>query len=133
MPAITVHLGNIEGTEAALGHAGGHTLTVDRPPGRAGGMGLGFNGGELLALAIGGCFCNDLRYAAAEMGVTLSRLSVSVTLDLDGNPPIARAAALRVTCETADGGDASRVIDAARSRSTVSLSVEKGFPVTLAG
>lgn len=32
-------------------------------------MGLGFNGGQPLALAIGGCLCNDLRYVAHAMGV----------------------------------------------------------------
>jgi hypothetical protein len=33
-----------------MGWAGGHTIIVDRPEGKAGGMGLGFNGGQLLAL-----------------------------------------------------------------------------------
>ena len=47
---------------------------VDRPEGKAGGMGLGFNGGQLLALAIGGCFCNDLHYAAHAMGIRLRSL-----------------------------------------------------------
>jgi organic hydroperoxide reductase OsmC/OhrA len=56
MASMTVELSNIAGTEAALGWAGGHTLVVDRPEGRAGGKGLGFNGGQLLALTIGGCF-----------------------------------------------------------------------------
>jgi uncharacterized OsmC-like protein len=66
MKSTTVELRNIEGTEAAAGWAGDHTLVVDRPEGKAGGQGLGFNGGQLLALALGGCFCNDLRYVAAD-------------------------------------------------------------------
>jgi organic hydroperoxide reductase OsmC/OhrA len=61
MAEVTVELRNVEGTEAALGWAGAHTIVVDRPDGRAGGRGLGFNGAQLLALTIGGCFCNDLR------------------------------------------------------------------------
>jgi len=44
MASTTVELRNVEGTQAAMGWAGGHTLIVDRPEGRAGGMGLGFNG-----------------------------------------------------------------------------------------
>ena len=71
MPTSTVQLRNIPDTEAALGWAGGHTMVVDRPEGKAGGMGLGFNGGQLLALAIGGCLCNDLRYVAHDMGIAL--------------------------------------------------------------
>ena len=48
---------------------------------RTGGRGLGFNGAELLALAIGGCFCNDLRYVANDMGVGLGKIAVSVTVE----------------------------------------------------
>ena len=61
MVAVTVELRNVQGTEAAMGWAGGHTIAVDRPDGKAGGQGLGFNGAQLPALAIGGCFCNDTR------------------------------------------------------------------------
>lgn len=61
MPSVTVEI-SVEGTDATLGCAGNHTL--DRARGQAGGLGLGFNGAELLALTIG-CFANDLRYVAA--------------------------------------------------------------------
>jgi organic hydroperoxide reductase OsmC/OhrA len=131
MVAMTVELRNIEGTEAAMGWAGGHTMVVDRPDGKAGGMGLGFNGGQLLALAIGGCFCNDLRYMAHEMGVQLGKISVGVTLDLDGKPLVATAAAMRVSCETLDGSDPQAVIEAAKAVSAVRNSVQQGFPVAV--
>ncbi|AZV18263.1 OsmC family protein [Mesorhizobium sp. M7A.F.Ce.TU.012.03.2.1] len=80
MVSMTVELRNVEDTQAAMGWAGGHTIIVDRPEGKAGGMGLGFNGGQLLALAIGGCFCNDLRYVAEEMGVTLNKIAAISTV-----------------------------------------------------
>jgi organic hydroperoxide reductase OsmC/OhrA len=60
MTTMSVQLRSIPDTRAAMGWAEGHTIVVDRPEGQAGGMGLGFNGGQLLGLAIGGCFCNDL-------------------------------------------------------------------------
>src|SRR5689334_17641520 len=41
MTTMTVQLRSIPDTEAALGRAGGHTIVVDRPDGKAGGMGLG--------------------------------------------------------------------------------------------
>ena len=47
MVSMTVELRNIEDTQAAMGWAGGHTIIVDRAEGKAGGMGLGFNGGQL--------------------------------------------------------------------------------------
>lgn len=131
MASTVVELRNIEGTQAAMGWAGGHTIVVDRPEGKAGGMGLGFNGGQLLALAIGGCFCNDLRYVADEMGVKLGRIAVSVKLDLEGTPLIATAATMTVSCETLDGSDAQAIIERARTDSTVSNSLRQGVPVTI--
>ena len=132
MPSMTVALRNVEGTEAAMGWAGAHTLVVDRPAGKAGGMGLGFNGGELLALAIGGCFCNDLRYAAHEGGIALGQIAVSVTLELEGTPLLAIAARMQVTCTTADGSDPAPIIAEAARISTVANSLRRGVKVDIA-
>lgn len=131
MVSITVDLQNVAGTQAALGWAGGHTLVVDRPEGRAGGMGLGFNGGQLLALAIGGCFCNDLRYVADAAGLRLSEIGVSVTVELDGDPLLATSATMDVTCRRADGADAAEIVKRAARSSTVSNSLARGLPVTI--
>lgn len=131
MNSMTVELRNIAGTEAAVGWAGGHTIVVDRPDGRAGGKGLGFNGGQLLALAIGGCFCNDLRYVAHEIGVELGGIAVSVTLELDGAPLLATAALMRVACETLDGSDPAELVARAQTISTVANSLRRGVPVSV--
>jgi organic hydroperoxide reductase OsmC/OhrA len=129
MAQMTVELRNIGGTEAALGWAGAHTLVVDRPEGKAGGQGLGFNGGQLLALAIGGCFCNDLRYVAHARGIALEGISVKVTLDLAGEPLLATNATIFVECDLPQGGDAHALIAEAERISTVSNSIKVGVPV----
>jgi uncharacterized OsmC-like protein len=49
----------VSGRPAAVGSAGPYTLVVDRPA-DGGGDGIGFNGGQLLYLAIAGCVSNDL-------------------------------------------------------------------------
>ena len=131
MVSMTVQLRNVEGTEAAMGWAGGHTIVVDRPDGTAGGQGLGFNGAQLLALALGGCFCNDLRYVAHEKGVDLGKISVNVTVELDGEPLITTSATMEVTCETRDGTDPHEVIAQAKAACMVSNSLRRGFPVTI--
>ena len=131
MASVAVELRNVAGTQAAIGWAGGHTIVVDRPEGKAGGMGLGFNGAQLLALAIGGCFCNDLRYVAQEMGVGLGAIEVSVVLTLAGDPLLAMAAAMSVKCETLDGSDARLVIARAKQSCMVSNSLRRGVPVTI--
>jgi organic hydroperoxide reductase OsmC/OhrA len=129
--AIGVELRNVAGTEAALGWAGAHTLVVDRPEGVAGGGGVGFNGGQLLALAIGGCLCNDLRYAGHAVGVALGEIAVSVTLELGGEPAVALGAEVRVTCRTVAGEPGDGMVERAFAASTVANSVRQGFPVTL--
>ena len=131
MVSATVQLRNVEGTQASMGWAGSHTIVVDRPEGRAGGMGLGFNGAQLLGLALGGCFCNDLRYVADELGVTLGTVQVTVTVELEGSPLVATSASMQVTCRTADGGAASEVVEKARQSCMVSNSLRQGVPVNI--
>ena len=131
MPSATVELRNIEGTQAAMGWAGGHTIVVDRPEGRAGGMGLGFNGAQLLALALGGCFCNDLRYSAEQMGVRLGKIAVTVTVEMEGTPLATTAAAMTVSCETLDGSDPQPVIEKAKAICMVANTLRQGAAVTI--
>ncbi|MGA9083444.1 MAG: OsmC family protein [Pseudolabrys sp.] len=85
------------------------------PDGKAGGMGLGFNGGQLLGLAIGGCFCNDLHYVAHDMGIRLASIEVDVEVAFEGNPLIAKNATMRVAVMAAE--------------SAVSNSIKRGIPV----
>jgi organic hydroperoxide reductase OsmC/OhrA len=117
--------------KAAIGRAGEHKVIADRPSGKAGGEGRGFNGGELLALAIGGCFCNDVQYTADEMGLDVEELRVIVTLDLDGSPLLATSAEMQVHCQLRNAGDLAELLRRAEERSTVANSVRAGFPVTI--
>jgi len=130
MSSVTVELRNVEDSGAAVGWAGGHTVVVDRPPGKAGGQGLGFNGAQLLGLAVGGCFCNDLRYAAEALGVRLKSLAVTVTVELGGEPLLATGATLAVSCETADNSDPGAVIERAKAICTVANSLRAGMTVS---
>jgi len=131
MPSTTVELRNIAGTEAAVGWAGAHTVVVDRPDGTAGGRGLGFNGAQLLALTIGGCFCNDLRYVAHATGVELGGISVSVTVELEGDPVLATTATMVVSCETLDGSSAESIIEKATATCMAINSLRRGLPIAV--
>ena len=132
MTEVRVSLRSIPDTAAAVGWAGRHSLVVDRPDGVARGSGLGFNGGELLALAIGGCFCNDLHYVAATEGVELTNLTVDVALELSGKPLIATAARMTVSATAVQAeADIEAIIEKARADSTVSNSLARGLPVSV--
>ena len=76
------------GQPTAIGSGGPFTLIVDRPS-SAGGGGLGFNGGQLLNLAIGGCISNDLFREAGKRDVALERVVVRVDNDYVGEPAVA--------------------------------------------
>lgn len=131
MGTMSVSLRNVPGTKAAMGWAGGHTVVIDRAEGRAGGMGLGFNGGQMIALAIGGCFCNDLRYVADAMGVELDTIEVDVAIELDGEPLLVTSAIMSVRVTAPASVDVAEIIRRAEADSTVSNSVRAGFPVTV--
>jgi organic hydroperoxide reductase OsmC/OhrA len=132
MSTMTVKLRSIPDTEATMGWADGHTIVVDRPDGNAGGMGLGFNGGQLLGLAIGGCFCNDLQYVAHDLGVRLASIQVDVTVAFEGSPLLATHAMMRVAVTAADkDADVRGVISRAQEISAVSNSLKRGVPVQI--
>jgi organic hydroperoxide reductase OsmC/OhrA len=121
----------LPGTAAAVGRSGTHAVIADRPDGKARGMGLGFNGGELLAFAIGGCFCNDMQQIAYEMGLSIADLRVSVSVDFEGTPSRATGARMDVECILTDGSDAAELIERAKAATTIGNSLRAGMSVTI--
>lgn len=85
MAHTAVRIRTVQDACVAVGWSGHRTLTIDRET-QAGGMGLGFNGGELLLLAIGACYCNDIFREAAKWGVAIKSVQVYVQADWGGNP-----------------------------------------------
>jgi organic hydroperoxide reductase OsmC/OhrA len=131
MSTTTIHYRTLPGTRAAVGRAGAHHVVADRPEGTAGGMGLGFNGGELLALAVGGCFCNDVQALADEMGVTVADLKVTVSIDFAGTPSRATNVRMDVDCKLEDGADPAPLIERVNRLTTIGNSLRAGVPVEI--
>ena len=84
---FVVETRTVAGRPAAVGSAGPYTLVVDRPA-DGGGDGIGFNGGQLLYLAVAGCVSNDLFREAAAAGLGLERVRVTVRGDFTGDPAV---------------------------------------------
>jgi len=84
---FTVRTSTIAGRSAAIGSAAPFTLVVDRPV-EAGGDGLGFNGGQLLYLAVAGCVSNDLFREADAAGIRLTSVAITVDGDFAGSPAV---------------------------------------------
>jgi uncharacterized OsmC-like protein len=82
---MQVHLKTIHDSSAAVAWSGPRTVVVDRTP-RTGGLGIGFNGGELLLMAIGASYCNDLYRDAATFDIQLDQVEIIVNGDWSGEP-----------------------------------------------
>ena len=126
---ITIRYAAIDGTQAGLGRSGPHTLIADRPEGVAGGTGLGFNGADLLAASLGGCFWNDLHHVAHAAGVAVTVAGVDAAVELAGNPP--RVVRAQITARLSGAPDATlrEIFAAAEAGSTIAASLRPAFPV----
>ncbi|HEX6644580.1 MAG TPA: OsmC family protein [Gemmatimonadales bacterium] len=84
---MRIRTATLPGQSTALGWAPGQacTVSIDRPE-AAGGQGLGFNGGQLLFLAIAGCYSNDVFREAARRGLVVHRVEVEVEGEWGGEP-----------------------------------------------
>src|SRR5262249_34857201 len=131
MAQTTVHVRTVEGMSTAVGWAGERTLTIDRPQ-AAGGHGLGFNGGELLLLAIGGCVSNDLYREAAKRSIRITAVNVAVTCDWGGEPVRAQNVSYSVTVEAdASRADILALIEHTDAIAEIPSSLRHGADVTL--
>ncbi len=61
----------------------GQSHTVGIPP-KPGGLGSSASGGELLALALATCYCNDIYREAAVRGITVQAVEVEVDTEFGG-------------------------------------------------
>ena len=98
--AYRVRLRTVGDGPTALGQAGPFTLVTDRAA-AAGGGGLGFNGGQLVYLAIAACWSNDLYREATTMGIELDGVEITVDGDFpargSGSTPISLDVVVRST------------------------------------
>ncbi len=90
-----VEVRNVQGAVTAIGAAGPFTVVIDRPQ-AVGGGGLGFNGGELLHLAVAGCISNDLFREADGRGIALTRVVVTADGQFGGDPAVSTGIAYKV-------------------------------------
>jgi putative redox protein len=133
MAKTTVHVRTVHDASFSLGWTGQHSVTIDRPIDQAG-SGLGFNGGELLLLAIGGCFANDLQREAITRGIELRGVRVVTECEWGGEPLRAQNVQLSVRVE-ATGASENEILDLVEHVDAIAEipnSLRLGTEVTLA-
>jgi len=129
---LEVSFRQVASTGAAMGWAGSKTVVADRRAGSAGGRGLGFSGGELLALALGAGYFNQLHFSAQHLGTEIRDVEVDVRVEVSGEPPLVASAEIIVRLDVI-GGDAAkaRLLEHAEAESTISNSLGRGVPVSV--
>ena len=116
-----------------MGSSGLRTVTIDRAK-ESGGLGLGFNGGELLLLAIGGCYSNDIFREATKQNLSVKNVRVTVHADWAGDPVRAQNVRFDVSVE-ADAPE-EKILELIRHTDRVAEipnSLRLGTDVRLAG
>ncbi len=126
-----VEVRNVDGAVTALGAAGPFTLVVDSPP-EAGGGGRGFNGGQLLHLAVAGCVSNDLFREAARREIALTRVVVTVDGGYGGQPVVSTGISYSVeVAGPASEADLIALVNHVDAIAEIPNSLRLGTPVTL--
>jgi uncharacterized OsmC-like protein len=130
--AFEVETRNVDGRVTSVGSAGQHTLVIDRPA-DAGGGGLGFNGGELMHLAVAGCVSNDLFREARAQGILLTRVRVIARGEFAGTPAISTGVEYEVEISgDADDARLRKLIERVDEIAEIPNSLRRGTPVRLA-
>ncbi len=125
-----VEVRNVDGAVTALGAAGPFTLVVDSPA-EAGGGGRGFNGGQLLHLAVAGCVSNDLFREAARREITLTRVVVTVDGGYGGQPVVSTGISYSVeVAGPASESDLAALVNHVDRIAEIPNSLRQGTPVT---
>lgn len=126
---FSVETRTVAGQVTALGFAGPFTLVVDRPA-DVGGGGKGFNGGQLLYLAVAGCISNDLFREAPCFGVHLDSVRVTVDGDFSGDPAV--SGPVTYALELSGSGDLETLAREVDTIAEIPNSLRQGTPVSLA-
>ncbi len=131
MAETRVYVRTVQGSSVAVGWAGHRTLTIDRAE-EAGGFGLGYSGGDLLLLALGACYTNDLYREAATRGITIRGVRVDVSGTWGGDPVRAQGVTFAATVEAE--APKAQILDLIAHTDRVAEihnSLRLGTPVTL--
>jgi putative redox protein len=132
MSQTTVHIRSAHEGTFSVGWTGQHSLVIDRGPGD-GGQGMGFDGGQLMLLALGASYANVVYREAGKRGFDVHGVRVVVECDWEGEPP--RAANVRYSTRVeAEAGEDEimELIQHVDEIAEVHGTLREGIPIELA-
>jgi len=119
------------GPSTSKGVARSHTVLIDRPVPK-GGADQGPLGGELLLLALGGCFTSNLLAAIRAREAAISDVRVSVIGTIEGPPDRFSGIALKVSARHEDSELLGKLITIAERSCLVTNTLRAGTPISIA-
>jgi putative redox protein len=129
---MSVHVRSAHEGTFSVGWSGKHSLVIDRSPGD-GGQGMGFNGGQLLLLALGACYANDVFREAGKRDLEVLGVRVVVECDWEGSPTTARNVTFSTRVEAAaDEDEILELIRHVDEIAEIHNTLRNGIPVELA-
>lgn len=128
---ISARVENRDGEHRVTLRTNGQSHALAIPP-KAGGRGSSANGGELLALALATCYCNDLYREAAARGIAVQSVEVQVDAEFGGAGEPARQIRYRARVE-ADATDEviRQLVEHTDRVAEVHNTLRQGIAVTL--
>jgi len=118
------------GASHSRGAVRNHSVVIDRPVSK-GGTDQGPMGGEILLLALGGCFMSNLLAAISAREAPISDVRVAVDATLEGTPERMTAFALRVEAGGGDRDLLEKLVTIAERACIVANTLKEAAPITV--
>ena len=118
------------GPSSARGTVRTHSVLIDRPTDK-GGADRGPMGGELLLLALGGCFMSNLLAAIRAREAAVSDVRVTVDAIIDGAPERMTAYTVRVAARYDDASEMEKLVTIAERGCIVANTLKAGSPIAV--
>lgn len=111
------------------GTARTHTVLIDRPEAK-GGTDAGMMGGEMLLVALGGCFNSNLLEIIRTREAAIQDVDIAVVGQLEGTPPRYTAIEMQVSARCDDHAELEKYVKMAERACIVANSIGPAIALT---
>lgn len=129
MSTISARIDQV-GPSTSQGEARGHTLLIDRPPAK-GGADRGAMGGEVLLIALGGCFNSNLLAAIKSRDAAIDEVGIEIDGTLEGTPPRYTTIHMKVSARHDDRRLLEKLVTISERSCIVANTLKSGVELTV--
>ena len=129
MAQILVNVAQTTGS-TSRGTVRDHAVLIDRPVSK-GGADAGAMGGELLLVALGGCFMSTLLAAIKARDAEITNVNAAIDGSLEGVPARFTAVTMTVTADAADRAQLEKLVTIAERSCIVANTLKDALALTV--